>query len=480
MKKAKKPSEKLTRKEKGAITGLCILCFGAGILVPVTLEKTKPTNTDEFSKLETVYDIMKNKWYYADQLENGKDQLVEQAISGMTTNEIDLHTTYMGLDQAQQFSNALSGSNVGIGIQFFRNAEGNMEVRGVFINSAADKAGLQDGDIITKVGSLDCAQATNDEIINAIRNHADQSLKVDYVRNGQERSCTVEPGDYDTTVICNVFDGYGEIILSSFSEDSGKDFKEAVSRIRKAGIRKLIIDLRDNTGGYLDAAQQIASVLLPKGSTVFKEKQKDGTITETLVTDDEDPAPFDQIVILQNENTASASEVLIGALKDNLADQVTTVGTTTYGKGTKQVLIPFDDGTSLKYTETEWLTPDETSINKSGFVPDVEVAGPEIRAVYYSSEPQDLDFGPDEVAVNARPAQLYLSYLGYGADRTDTYFSRGSSEALKQFQRDHDLNVTGRMDENTWKVLEENTLLELNKRQAEEDEQRNRAVEIVQ
>ncbi len=276
-----------------------------------------------------------------------------------------------------------------------------------------------------------------------------------------------------------MFDGYGEIILSSFSEDSGKDFKEAVSRIRKAGIRKLIIDLRDNTGGYLDAAQQIASVLLPKGSTVFKEKQKDGTITETLVTDDEDPAPFDQIVILQNENTASASEVLIGALKDNLADQVTTVGTTTYGKGTKQVLIPFDDGTSLKYTETEWLTPDETSINKSGFVPDVEVAGPEIRAVYYSSEPQDLDFGPDEVAVNARPAQLYLSYLGYGADRTDTYFSRGSSEALKQFQRDHDLNVTGRMDENTWKVLEENTLLELNKRQAEEDEQRNRAVEIV-
>lgn len=197
------------------------------------------------------------------------------------------------------------------------------------------------------------------------------------------------------------------------------------------------------------------------------------------MTEDEDPAEFDQIVILQNENTASASEVLIGALKDNLADQVTTVGTTTYGKGTKQVLIPFDDGTSLKYTETEWLTPDETSINKSGFVPDVEIAGPEIRTVYYSSEPQDLDFGPDEVAVNARPAQLYLSYLGYGADRTDTYFSRGSSEALKQFQRDHDLNVTGRMDENTWKVLEENTLLELNKRQAEEDEQRNRAVEIV-
>lgn len=479
VKKSKKPSEKLTRKEKTLIVALCIVCFGAGISVPLLVQKGKGVNSQEFTKLETVYDLMKNKWFYADQLDSAEDQLIEQAIEGMTTNEIDPHTTYMGLDQAKKFSEVLSGSNVGIGVGFYRNEEGNMVVRSVYINSAADQAGLQEGDIITKVGNLSCAQATTDEIINTIKNHADQDLDIEYERDGQARSTTIKPGEYDSTVICRIFDGYGEIILSSFSENSGKDFNEAVQRLEKAGIKKLILDLRNNTGGYLDAARTIASSLLPKESVVFKEKQKDGTIEETLTAKEYDPTDFDQIVILQNGNTASASEVLIGALKDNLKEKVQTVGVTTYGKGTKQVLIPFEDGTSLKYTETEWLTPEGTSINNVGFTPDVEVEEQEIRTVYYSTDDEDLDFGPDEVAINARPLQLYLSYLGYDVDRTDTYFSQASSEALKQFQRDHDLNVTGRSDEATWQSLEENVLLELNKNETSDDTQRIKAIELI-
>nr|WP_290172400.1 S41 family peptidase [uncultured Dubosiella sp.] len=183
--------------------------------------------------------------------------------------------------------------------------------------------------------------------------------------------------------------------------------------------------------------------------------------------------------MLQNGNTASASEVLIGALKDNLGDKVKTVGVNTYGKGTKQVLIPFEDGTSLKYTETEWITPNGTSINQVGFAPDVEVADQEIRSVYYSTEDKDLEFGPDEVAANAQALQMYLAYLGYAVDRTDNYFSQASSEALKQFQRDHDLNVTGRSDEATWKALEDNVLLEINKNEAKDDTQRQKAIEMI-
>ncbi len=388
MKKSKKPSEKLTRKEKTLIVTLCIVCFGAGISVPLLIQRGKGVDSQEFTKLETVYDLMKNKWFYADQLDSAEDQLIEQAIEGMTTNEIDPHTTYMGLDQAKKFSEVLSGSNVGIGVGFYRNETGNMVVRSVYINSAADQAGLREGDIITKVGSLSCAQATTDEIINTIKNHADQNLDIKYERDGQSQSTTIKPGEYD-------------------------------------------------------------------------------------------PTDFDPIIILQNGNTASASEVLIGALKDNLKEKVQTVGVSTYGKGTKQVLIPFEDGTSLKYTETEWLTPEGTSINNIGFASDVDVEEQEIRTIYYSTADEDLDFGPDEVAINAKPLQMYLEYLGYDVDRTDTYFSQASSEALKQFQRDHDLNVTGRSDEATWKSLEENVLLELNKNEASDDTQRIKAIELI-
>ncbi|WP_288342267.1 S41 family peptidase [uncultured Dubosiella sp.] len=479
MKKTKKPSEKLTTKEKGLIVGLCVVCFGAGVSVPLLMEKAQRKDTGQFEKLETIYDLMTNKWYYANEIDDVQDTLVEQAIDGMTTNEIDPHTTYMGLDQAKRFSDALSGSNVGIGVGFFRNEAGNMVVRSVYIGSAADQAGLTEGDIITKVGNLNCAQATSDEIIDTIKNHADQKLEIEYERDGKSNQTTVTPGEYDSTVICRLFDDYGEIILSSFSENSGKDFHEAIQQIEKAGLKKLVIDLRDNTGGYLDAAQTIASSLLPENSVVFQEKQKNGKIEETLVSKEYDPTDFDQIVILQNGNTASASEVLIGALKDNLGDKVKTVGVNTYGKGTKQVLIPFEDGTSLKYTETEWITPNGTSINQVGFAPDVEVADQEIRSVYYSTENKDLEFGPDEVAANAQALQMYLAYLGYAVDRTDNYFSQASSEALKQFQRDHDLNVTGRSDEATWKALEDNVLLEINKNEAKDDTQRQKAIEMI-
>lgn len=195
MKKTKKPSEKLTTKEKGLIVGLCVVCFGAGVSVPLLMEKAQIKDTGQFEKLETIYDLMTNKWYYANEIDDVQDTLVEQAIDGMTTNEIDPHTTYMGLDQAKRFSDALSGSNVGIGVGFFRNEAGNMVVRSVYIGSAADQAGLTEGDIITKVGNLNCAQATSDEIIDTIKNHADQKLEIEYERDGKSNQTTVTPAN---------------------------------------------------------------------------------------------------------------------------------------------------------------------------------------------------------------------------------------------------------------------------------------------
>lgn len=178
---------------------------------------------------------------------------------------------------------------------------------------------------------------------------------------------------------------------------------------------------------------------------------------------------FDNIYVLQNENSASASEVLIGALKDNLGDKVTTVGTTTYGKGTEQTSIPFTDGTSLKYTIAEWLTPSGESVNNKGIEPDVKVESDNVGSVRYTLMEEDEVIEPDTVAPNARPVQIYLQYLDYPADRTDEYFSVTSSEALKQFQQDHGLEATGKVNQETLDALLAEVGLRLNESRDSED-----------
>ena len=186
---------------------------------------------------------------------------------------------------------------------------------------------------------------------------------------------------------------------------------------------------------------------------------------------------MDSIVILQNENTASAAEVLIGALKDNLKDKITTVGTTTYGKGTEQVSIPFEDGTSLKYTIAQWKTPNGTSINNKGFKPDIEVNRDEVISTTYKQMEEGEIIQKDRVHTNAKALQIYLDYLGYNVDRKDTYFSIESSNSLKQYQMDHNLEATGDCDEKTFQLIASEVLLKINETHL--DVQYDKAISLI-
>ncbi len=240
-----------------------------------------------------------------------------------------------------------------------------------------------------------------------------------------------------------------------------------------------MLDLRNNGGGYLNAALEISSSLIPEKSVVFKEKDKSGKFTKQMTKNEFNQVKMDKIVVLQNENTASASEVLIGALKDNLGKKVTTVGTTSYGKGTEQVTVPFSDGTSFKYTVAQWYTPNGTSINKKGFKPDVEVELPEAKTTsYYKFNKKDV-IKKDSVDTNAKPLQIYLKYLGYSVDRTDSYFSNTSSEGLANFQQENGLDATGDCNKKTWDLLVEKVLLKMNETPSD-DTQRQSAIEEVE
>lgn len=440
-------------------------------------------DSDERKKFDEIYDILKNEWYYGSSEENVDELLIEQALSGMVSFDEDIHTNYLPKEQATIYSEKLAGNGKGFGVLLMKRDAGQAPtVRGVYIESPAEKAGLLPGDKILGIDDIDATAVPLDDLISYIQSNTDRPLSVRLERDGQPIEASIQADTFDATVLFEQNDNYGVITLSSFSENSGEDVVEALRRLQESGVRNLVIDLSGNSGGYLKAVKQIASALLPDGSVVFREKLKDGT-ENVVKTDKSDvKAEFDHIYILQDGNSASASEVLIGALKDYMPDTVTTIGQKTYGKGTEQINKMFDDGTTLKYTVAEWLTPEGRSCNLTGFEPDVPVELEEYETVsYLPMNEGDEPIQPDTVADNAAPVQIYLRYLGYPADRSDTYFSPQSSEALRMFQADHGLEQTGAVDVQTFNALIE----AMSKKVAEETESSGskayrKAVELIE
>jgi carboxyl-terminal processing protease len=440
--------KKLTILLSGALA--CVLCFSAGLAIPL-LKQSNSTNTS-LNKLSQILNILENNWYYSNKIDDLDEMLTEQAIVGMTSLSQDLHTNYFSLEQAQQFSSALAGSNVGIGIVYYKDSEGNMVVRQVYAGSTADQAGLQAGDIISSVEDVE-AFDNADAIVELIKNSEGQTLELAYTRDGQEYTSTLVPGSYDTSVYVNMQPEYALIGITSFSEGTAETFANALKSVKEAGYDSIILDLRGNGGGYLSAAKGVAASLLPQESVVMIEEDKDGNRTDVLVSSEYEQIDLEQIIILQDEDSASASEVLIGTLKDNLSDKVITVGQNSYGKGTEQVSVPFSDGTSLKYTVAKWYTPNGTSIDLVGFEPDVAVDEEDVFTISYTQMAEDDVIEPDTVADNAAAAQVYLAYLGYPADRTDTYFSAQGSYALSLFQADQGLEADGILDYESFTAL---------------------------
>ena len=463
--------------QKNTIVAALLVCTLSGAGIGYMMPHFQNTNVEGMEKIETVYSILKDKWYYADQVENIEEVLTEQALMGMTSLVQDPHTNYFDLEQAKIFQQSLAGSQVGAGFTYYVQDDGNLVVQDVFVRSAAEDAGMKKGDIITVVGNKICSQTPTEEIISYIQSQDGKEIPLHILRNDELKQLYVTPREFDSSVICNMYEGYGEIILSSFSQYSGEDFAHAVQRLENNGIDKLLLDLRGNTGGYLFSAIDVSSSLLPKKSIVFEEHEKDGKVIKNKVNKEYTPVEFEQIVILQDERTASAAEVLIGALKDNLGDIVTTVGTTTYGKGTEQVNLPFEDGTHLKYTTAQWKTPLGHSINEVGFEPDIEVENASVYSAQYVEMTDDEIIEPDTVHVNGQAIQLFLQYLGYDVDRTDTYFSEKSSAEVRKFQQENGLSVTGNVDKKTWTRLESEVRSKLNQNRLKEDQQRNRAIE---
>ena len=246
-------------------------------------------------------------------------------------------------------------------------------------------------------------------------------------------------------------DQIGYLQLYQFGDSSGQAARKYLDTFQEAGVSSLIIDLRDNGGGYLTSVTDVASLFLPKGSVVLQAEDRQGNITVSKTKEDQ-YSSIGPIVVLINENTASAAEVLTMALYEQ-RDDVTIVGTTSYGKGTVQVERKFSDGSSLNYTVQRWLTSKGVWINDVGISPDIEVR---LHDVFYHGFTKMKDgevYDVDSVSASISDMALCLDYLGYAIDRSDGYFSQQLSDSLRQFQKDYGLEETGKLDIHTYNTL---------------------------
>ncbi len=324
-----------------------------------------------------------DEYYYGD-VDNNK--LKEGALKGYILGLEDKYSAYISKDEYADFQTDILGNFVGIGI-YMSTLKDTDEIVVVspIKNSPAEKAGIKSGDIINKVnGESFIGRDGLQEASNKIKGELGTLVNLEIKRNEEILTFEIKR----EKVILNPIESeklennVGYIQVTSFDEDTSIEFKKKFEELKSQGIQSLIIDLRNNGGGIVEEAIKIADYIVPKDKILMiTENKKEKQTTEKAVAD---PIINMPVVALVNENSASASEILVGALKDNGC--ATIVGTTTYGKGVIQEVLKLSDGSALKLTTEEYFTPNHNKINKTGVTPDEVVNLPSDVLPSYSIE----------------------------------------------------------------------------------------------
>ena len=302
-----------------------------------------------------------------------ENALIEGAIKGYVSGLNDVYSEYLTVEEMQEFTENTVGEYVGIGVYITKDTENNeVVVYGTIPNSPAQEAGLKTGDIIREVDGTEYNGDDYDIITDKIKGKEGTKVKLLIIRDGEEISLEVERKNIEVEhVTSQVLDNnIGYIYISSFEGNTKNQFEKAYDELEKNGITSLIIDIRNNGGGIVDEALGIAELMTDKNDTLLIEKDKEGN---EIVTKSSKYKKIDMpIILLVNEYSASASEILAGILKENV-DNATLIGNKTYGKGVIQTLYPLSDNSGLKITTDEYFTPNHNEINKVGIEPDIKI-----------------------------------------------------------------------------------------------------------
>ena len=318
----------------------------------------------QLSKFYDVYDVIVSNYYG----EVNKDDLIEAAIDGMVSSVGDVYTSYNDAKATDSFNQMVNGTYEGIGCTITLK-DNNVVVVEVYDNTPASKAGLKENDIIKTVDDKVATELGVDKLSNYIKNEATGKIKMVIIRDEKEKSLTLERGKVEIPSIkTEIYEKnnkkIGYIDISIFSSVTAKQFDEELNKLEEKKIDGLVIDVRDNNGGYLTSVTDIISEFLPKGKVIYQIQVDDKTKVTKDKTAEKREYP---VAVLTNGASASASEILAAAIKESYNGYV--VGTKTYGKGTVQQVKQLSDGSMVKYTVENWLTPNGNWINEKGIEP---------------------------------------------------------------------------------------------------------------
>lgn len=318
--------------------------------------------------------------HYAENVD--KNAIFDGALKGMVSTLGDKHSTYLGGDLYKDFSAQMSGTYAGIGVYIASTDEGIL-IAGVMEGSPAEEAGLQRGDILVSIDGTSVEGYQLEDVSKNIRGPVDTSVDLVVRRDSEEQSFTVQRRQIHVpTVAGKMVDGtdVGYIRVAVFSDGTADDFTKEFTKLREQGMNKLILDLRDNPGGIVEQAVGVASNFVPPNSTIVSYTEQDGKVDQYTAQGTDDPIP---IVVLVNENSASASEIVAGAVQDMKLGPI--VGVKTYGKGTVQGVFPVDSASAVKVTVAKYRTTNGREIDGVGIEPDVVVP-------LTPSDPEDSQF----------------------------------------------------------------------------------------
>lgn len=362
----------------GVTAGVGVVLFGAGVAVgdgrlslPVPHARTEnpglPAQLD-YSSVSEVYQTIRQNYHGT----LTTTQLLDGLKTGLADATHDPYTEYFNAKDAQDFENSLNNSFSGIGAELGKDHAGNLTIVAPIKGFPADKAGLQAGDIISQINGQSTAGMTPDAAVSKIRGPKGSKVTLHILRGQNEPLTFVITRDdiQVPSVTSKILAGnIGYMEISSFSSDTADLAAQAARSFKRANVRGVILDLRGDPGGYLDAAVSVASLWLPGGTTVVTEKGTAGNKTSQAAGDD--TLHGMPTAVLVDGGSASASEIVSGALHDNRAARL--IGTKTYGKGVVQQVFPLSGGGELKVTVASWYRPDGENIQGKGITPDQTV-----------------------------------------------------------------------------------------------------------
>ncbi len=321
----------------------------------------------DWSELNEVYDKLVNTY-------NGemvKSEMIEGAKKGLTEALGDVYTVYMDKEETSDFYDDLHG-NVGSGVGIEMGLrDGYVRVLRTLPDNPARKAGILAGDIIYKVDGEVVYDLSTDEISKKVRGEDGTEVTISVVRDGEEKTFTMKREAINNVSAYVDYDGKTAIVtVTRFDNDTGTMVQKFAKEFADKGIEKVILDLRGNGGGYVSAAQDLLSLWIDNNDILIQKSKHFGNST-TKTSSGKAILKDMETIVLVNGSSASASEIVAGALQDYGKAKI--VGEKTYGKGVVQQLFDLSGGTVLKVTTAEWFTPNERSINGEGIKPDIEV-----------------------------------------------------------------------------------------------------------